>query len=211
MKCKFCKSISVDEFCSDDCRIEFLSLQAMKNLKKIKNDELAQWKMRKKEMRISAHRVKNKSVLQKEINKLSRMIDMKCGIDSCIDCGKKLEQEKQIDASHRWNSSDYESIRYNLHNLHSSRSECNNHHSGRLDVYDKKLEQKYGSDYAEFVFNLPETYSGLKFTDKEIFEAIPKVRKLQRILKTMTSSSPIALRSMLNILIGLYSKNNFIQ
>ena len=114
-KCKQCGEVFQKEqplqyVCSVACSIEYGKKSADKRIKK----------ERKKNRDALKPVVKAKqytNYLQNEINKLSRQIDESFGF-GCIDCGKSFG--KQQDASHFNDVGGNNSIRYNLHNVHTA-------------------------------------------------------------------------------------------
>lgn len=203
--CKICLSKftpsqfnSLQIVCSKNCEYDYKTKIALNNLKKIKQQD----KIRFKELSIEVHSKDHKKTLQTEINELARMIDKHCGYNTCIDCGKDLTN--QIHGSHYKNVQGHENIRFNLLNIHSSRSECNKYHGGRKDGYEKGLVQRYSRDALNEIEDLDIKYKSMHFTNKEIYEKIKIVRKLKRDLGTFTSKDGIFLRKLLNTIIGLY-------
>jgi hypothetical protein len=161
------------------------------------------WKKRKKETSIDVHSQKHKTTLQNEINKLSRMIDEHCSYVTCIDCDTKLD--RQVHGAHFHNVKGNENIRYNLHNIHSATSQCNRFDSEHKIRYQIGLVNRYGLEYFEYVSNeIPQKYKSVHLTNKEIFEAIAVVRKLQRTLHTYKSKDGCFLRTICNNIIGFY-------
>lgn len=213
-KCKVCQEqftptnfnrLSV--VCSKKCEIEYNTQRALKNLANIKKTEKKEWLQRKETMSINAHSQKHKTTLQNEINKLARMIDNHCGYFTCIDCEKSLEQHKQIDGAHYHPVKGNENIRYNLLNIHSARSECNQHDSQHHTKYKKGIEKRYGEDFFNYLENeIRLEYKSMHFSNVEIYNAIKIVRKLQRDLKTFVNTNSLDLRRLLNEIIGLYKK-----
>lgn len=206
-KCKICKkeftppaNRPTQIVCSWLCGQKY----AQKFRAKQEKEQKKESDKRLEKMKIEAHSQKHKKTLQAEINKLSRMIDEYCGNVTCIDCGKDLEQNKQIDGSHFHNVQGNENLRYNLHNIHSSRSECNQFHGGKKDGYKKGIIDRYGYEYLERIEGLKTEFKTLKLQNKEIYEAIPVVRKLQRDLPTFTTKDAIFLRNWCNKIIGFY-------
>lgn len=201
-KCKFCERPftpirPLQQICSYECSILYTKELNEKKEKK-------EWQKRKKIMSIDAHSQKHKKTLQNEINKLARMIDEHCNYKNCIDCGKELDYTKQIDGSHRHNVQGNENIRFNLLNIHSARSECNQHHGGRKEGYIKGLTERYGENVTEEIENLSKKYPLSKFTNKQIYESIAIVRKCQRELKNYPNNNAYVLRVVFNTKIGLY-------
>lgn len=204
-KCKACGNNftpspfnSLQLVCSKNCEYEYKTKIALNNLKKIKQQD----KIRFKELSIEVHSKDHKKTLQTEINELARMIDKHCGYVTCIDCGKDLTN--QIHGSHYKNVQGHENIRFNLLNIHSSRSECNKYHGGRKDGYENGLVQRYSQDALNEIEELDIKYKSMHFTNKEIYDKIKIVRKLKRDLGTFTTTDGFMLRKVCNSIIGLY-------
>jgi hypothetical protein len=193
---KFEQKQFLQKYCDKkECQIESKTQLALKNLEGIKKKKFT-------EMKISAHVKKHKNELQDEINKLSRMIDLKF-YSTCIDCGRALKDD--IHGSHFNNVSGNENIRYNLHNIHASLGACNKWQGGNKKGYIIGLEERYGKEYADYVeFELRLKYKSMHFTEKEIYEAIPVVRKLIRDFETFIFNDPIQARNQMNQIINLY-------
>lgn len=193
---KFEQKRFLQKFCNkEECQIEERTQVALKNLQVIKKEKTLN-------MKISAYSKKHKNVLQDEINKLARMIDLKF-YSTCIDCGRILKDD--IHGSHYNNVGGNENIRYNLHNIHASIGQCNTHKNGNKQGYFQGLIERYSKEYAEFVhFGLNEKYRSMHFTEKQIYDTIPIVRKLIREFETFVFTDPIHARTSLNNVIGLY-------
>jgi hypothetical protein len=145
---------------------------------------------------------KRKLDLQKEINKLSRMIDKHFEF-KCIDCDNPFG--KQTDAAHLHNVQGNENIRYNLHNLHSARTHCNKFNSEHKVGYRKGIAKRYGNEYLEFIdVELPKKYKYLGLLDNEVKEKLSIVRKLIRDFETFNLKDGIQAREMFNKIIGIY-------
>ena len=146
-----------------------------------------------------------KSDLQTEINSLARKIDLLFKYDCCIDCSKSYGNQQ--DAGHFNSVGSNPSIRYNLHNIHSQKSDCNRNGLGggkRLEYYEG-LQKRYSLEYADFVrYEIALEYKLIKLSNQEIFDKIPIVRKLNREFKTFKFNDPIEARSILNKIIGIY-------
>lgn len=186
----------LQKFCNkEECQIEERTQIALKNLQVIKKEKTLN-------MKISAYSKKHKNVLQDEINKLARMIDLKF-YTTCIDCGRTLKDD--IHGSHYNNVGGNENIRYNLHNIHASTGQCNTHKNGNKQGYFQGLKERYIEEYAEYVhFELNKKYKSSHFTEKQIYDTIPIVRKLIREFETFVFTDPIHARTSLNNVIGLY-------
>ena len=157
----------------------------------------------KKSLKAEVYSNKYKKLLQMEVNRLSRMIDKKFGYFCCIDCGKPFG--KQIDAAHLHSRGSNHSLSYNLHNLHSAKSDCNQysdtHHSG----YEVGLKKRYGEEYFNYVsVDIVLKYKHIKITPNEVVEKLAIVRKLIRDFDTFQFTSAINARNIFNELIGIY-------
>ena len=200
-KCKNCgepffKNNSTQIVCSTSCAIQ---LSKEKEAVKRAKEERKQLN----EMKIEVYSKENKKYLQNEINKLSRMIDARFGFETCIDCDKPFG--KQCDAAHYHGRGSNSSLRYHLDNLHSASSQCNMWSDKHKEGYKIGLEQRYGSDYANYVINeLPVIFKEIHLSAKEIHEKLKLVRKLIRDFDTMRFNSSISARTILNQLIGIY-------
>jgi hypothetical protein len=193
---KFEQKRFLQKYCDKkECQIEERTQLALKNLKGIKKKKFT-------EMKVSAYSSKYKDELQKEINKLARMIDQKF-YSTCIDCGRTLKDD--VHGSHYHNVGGNENIRYNLHNIHASLGHCNVWSSGNKQGYQKGLIERYGEEYAEYIeFGIKEKYKSMHFSNNEIYEAIPVVRKSIRDFETFIFNDTIQARDQLNQIINLY-------
>ena len=117
-KCKECKELftpynSLQKYCfKPECTKVFVEIEKAK-----------QWRKKKSQLKTELYPDKPKQYLQNEINKLARMIDAKFGYVTCIDCDRKFG--KQIDGGHFISVGANASLRFNLHNIHSQASNCN--------------------------------------------------------------------------------------
>ena len=144
----------------------------------------------------------NRNELQRNINLLSRKIDEKFGYITCIDCGKPFGN--QIDAAHFHDMSTHRGIRFNLDNLHSSRSDCNQYSSKHKVGYAIGLEERYGKEYLDFVKDLENNTKELKLNAIEIAEKLALVRKLIRTFDSLQFENSLIARKQLNTIIGIY-------
>jgi len=201
-KCKICPTIiekpkPFQEVCSYQCSIELLK-------RKKQRKKLKKWRKEKREKLPDLYPRKYRKYLQDEINKLSRMIDSKLGHNTCIDCGETLIGIKQVDAAHFHNTAQHGNIRYNLHNIHSARSNCNFYSDTHKEGYKVGLEKRYGKAYLEKVQNLDKEFKDVKLTNKETAEKLKIVRKLIRDFDTYVISDGIEARELFNKIIGIY-------
>lgn len=173
--------------------------------KSVANKEKSDWNKKKQELLPVVHEKKYKGLLQNEVNKLSRMIDAKFGYNTCIDCGKPFGA--QIDACHYNGVGSNNSIRYNLHNLHSGKSDCNQFSDKHKQGYTLGLAERYGQSYLTLVEELPIRYKYIKVTAVEVFEKLKTVRSLVKNFDTFKAENSIAMREMMNGIIGIYGNN----
>ena len=133
------------------------------------------------------------------------MIDLKLGYVVCIDCDKPFG--KQQDGGHFNSKGDNGTLRWNLHNIHSQKSDCNRNGlgGGRRLEYFRGLVKRYGVEYAEMVdTGLQVKYKYLGLTNKEVGEKLILVNKLIRDFDTFQLRDGIQAREMFNNLIGIY-------
>lgn len=157
---------------------------------------------------------KYKSLLQAEINRLSKLIDNKFGIITCVDCGRAFG--KQTDAGHFHSVGSNSTIRWNLHNIHSQDSKCNRYDGGRRLEYYRGLIDRYGQKYADYVdTGLQKEFTYIGLSNQEVAEKLKVVRKIVREFETFKFTSSINARIQINNLIGIYPKTkgelDFIQ
>lgn len=194
-----------------DCYKEWL-YSTDEGMERIKRHSLKAKTDRKKVERIKACKTKievyskeYKKTLQREINKLSRMIDQQFNYKYCIDCGNIYGN--QTDAGHFHSVGSHPSLRYNLHNIHSQASHCNRNGlgGGKQFGYYKGLIKRYGDDYAELIDKtLPKLYPTLKLTPQEVFEALNTVRQIIRKFDKYDFTNAVQAREELNNEIGIY-------
>lgn len=199
-KCKICKETFTPQrplqmVCGYKCSHEYAKLQKQKA-----------WAKERKERLPEVYPQKFRKTLNTEIQKLSRMIDKKYGVISCIDCSKPLPTKH--DGGHFHTKGSNASIAWNLHNIHSQRSECNMPDIGggrRLEYYDG-LVSRYSQKYADYVrYDIIRLYPSINVSNKEVAEKINLVRKLTRNLHTYSFKNPIDAREQMNQIIGIYT------
>jgi len=207
-KCKSCNEkfeprfSTLEKFCwQPECK----TIEAMKKLDAHKKVEQKEWMQRKKKIDIEINPSKYKKMLQEDINKLARMIDNSFNLN-CIDCDKPFG--KQQDGGHFKSVGSNASIRFNLHNIHSQKSECNQNGigGGRERQYYDGLIKRYGQEYAELVdLELQKKYKYLGLKNHEIPEKLKIVRGLIRDFDTFHFENPKQARDVLNKIIGIYN------
>lgn len=171
------------------------------NREKAEKKESQEWNKEKAVIKIDTHSKEYRNTLQAEINKLSRIIDAKF-YTTCIDCGREFG--KQVDAAHYHSRGANSSLRYNLHNLHSSASNCNQFSDTHKEGYLRGLESRYGPEYKELVMSLPQQYPEMKISNTEVVEKLKVVRMLIRTHHTFKFDTAVEYREMFNKIIGLY-------
>lgn len=196
-KCKNCaklftpKRSTLEVACSVKCA---LNLNQSKLLVKGTNE----FKAAKIEVKIG----ENRSELQKNINLLARLIDDSFNYYTCIDCGKPMN--KQIHGAHFHNVKGHENLRFNLHNIHSSLSQCNKYSREHKVGYIKGLEQRYGIDYLNQVETLKTEGKELKLNAVEIAEKLKLVRHIIRNFDKYKFDNALIARNQFNKIIGIY-------
>lgn len=204
-KCKFCgerfelKFSTFEKYCQ---KIDCKTAMAMENLQKLKNKPT---KTVERKAKSEAYKPEFKQKLQNEINKLSKMIDNRFGFYSCIDCDKPFG--KQIDAGHFHSIGSNQTLRYNLHNIHSQKSDCNQNGigGGKQLGYLRGLQKRYGNEYADLIeYGLQNNHKLIKLSSIEMNEKAIIVRKLIRDFDTFTFENAIQARDQMNKIIGIY-------
>lgn len=171
-------------------------------LKKQVKETNKEWNDHVKKVSPSVYSKKYKKELQNEINKLARMIDAYFGITTCICCNRGFGA--QCDACHFHSVGSNHSLRYNLHNLHSGNSGCNQYSATHKTGYIAGLEARYGKEYLEMVQGLQAKYPEIKLSEVEVVDKLKLVRKLIRHFDGFTFESPIQARKLLNDILGIY-------
>lgn len=190
-------------YCSQECLFEDMHTEAYKKkvAAEIKKDANKETKQKK----IVIYEKENKKYLQNEINKLSRLIDIKFGYDSCICCGRPYGN--QTDGAHYHSVGSNHTLRYCLDNIHSASSHCNDYSNTHILGYTKGLKERYGEEYQDYVVNqLPLLYPEVHLSAHDIAEKLTIVRKINRELDKMSFTDSLTARRELNHQIGIYLK-----
>jgi hypothetical protein len=204
-RCKICRNPfeyafnKFEKVCGEKaCKLAYVPIL----MEEIKKKEQKAWNQRKKGLRIEVPKKSNTQKLQEEINRLSRVIDSKYHYN-CIDCGKPFG--KQVDASHFHNVGSHQAARFNLHNVHSSKSDCNQYHAGRKETYIIGLHERYGYEYAIFVRDELKLIEHPKLSDQDKIEKIALIRRILReIDEVLPFINGKVARDYYNGLIGIY-------
>jgi len=213
LKCKNCKEKhtpfnSLDNWCKEiDCQTAkamHLLGQKKKQDEKAEKKQKHEWAKEKKEKAPYLYPKKYKGKLADACQMLARKIDNYFGY-LCIDCGKPYG--KQQDGGHFNSKGKNMSIAFNLHNIHSQKSDCNQNGlgGGRERQYYDGLISRYGAKYAEYVdIGLQKEFKYIGLLDTEIAEKLAIVAKLNRDFDTFKLTSSIGARTMFNNIIGIY-------
>lgn len=198
-KCKVCKTeFKPDQplqmVCSPNCAIEYTKESKRKAHRKERREKLPE-----------LYPAKYRGYLQDEINKLARKIDAKLGYTTCIDCDKTLIGIGQVDAAHFHNKKNHGNIRYNLHNLHSAKSDCNKYSDNHKIGYREGIIERYSAEYMNRIDGLDLEYKDIKLKNKEVAEKLAIVRKLNREFDTYQITDGISARDVFNKIIGIYN------
>lgn len=211
-KCRHCltrfypsSGSSTQPYCLQDkeCIEAAIAAKLPKAKKEVEGKEKKDWQDYKKQRSPIVYEKKNTAYLQDGINMLARMIDLKF-YNKCVCCRRDFKPEKQQHGAHFIDVGGNNSIRYNLHNIHASTSDCNLYSSKHKVGYAKGLKQRYGNDYLEMVEGLPLKYPKIKLSAVEIAEKLKLVRKLIRDFETFVFEDAIQAREQLNKLINIY-------
>jgi hypothetical protein len=190
-------------YCCKECLFEDMQTEAYKKevakrIKKEANDQT-------KRIKVVVYEKENKKYLQNEINKLARMIDAKFGYDTCICCHRGFGA--QTDGCHFHSVGSNPTLRYNLDQIHSGSSYCNDYSNTHLSGYKEGLATRYSKEYQDYVVNqLPILYKEIHLTAHDIAEKLVIVRRLIRELPKMNFKDAMEARSELNKEIGIYLK-----
>lgn len=158
-------------------------------------------KIRNKEQKQS---IKNKAYfegkLQDLVNEIVRMIDAGKG---CISCshGWLTNWTRMKHAGHRLSVGSNASLRFNILNIFSQCSVCNNFKSGNEREFDKGLLEHYGPDQVEKVTQLKAKYPELHLTILDLQEAIKNAREVKKRILAGEDFT----REQINELIGIYT------
>jgi len=202
-KCKICKEVftpqrPLQSVCGYKCASEKARIDREKK-------EAKEWSKRKSELKEEIKTLTDwKKDLEKEINKLVKIIDK--GMN-CISCGNSGKEQ----AGHYHSVGSNGSLRFHLDNIHLQDYYCNVKLSANIIGYDEGLIRIYGKEYWEKVkFDLVRTYPLCKFDEEKIREAIKEtraiIRELQKIDLIYPPKARLRLRAELNKRIGLYNE-----
>ncbi|MFT5724143.1 MAG: hypothetical protein ACI9JN_001260 [Bacteroidia bacterium] len=201
---------------STDQGRDFAVKQGLSNVRKQETQRKEESNESLKEMRIESYGKENRGLLNAATQKLSRLIDIACGINNCVDCGFPFHEDTSKkfgkanrDAGHYHSKGSNASIAWNLHNLHSQASPCNSNGigGGKQLGYYEGLISRYGQEYADFVrYDIVRLYPKLGLSNREVFEKLTLVRAIIKNFDTYVISDSLSMRRMFNLIIGIYSE-----
>lgn len=204
MRCKECGTKFIpkykfQKFCVDNdiCLKAFADFAREMEQKR----QIQDWKKRKPILVEDNKKVPEfKNDLQKEINKIARLID---GDLPCISCG--TQNPVQYAGGHRKSVGSHPNIRYHLDNIHKQcNNYCNKNLSGNPDGYDSGLLKRYGPEYLGNVLNLTLKHKELKITKNELIEKIAISRRIIRDFSTFQFEDTLQARHQINKILNIY-------
>lgn len=139
-RCKSCRKIFIptrpmQTTCSFECALEYSKRPKVKKAyqNEAKKELMEKYPDKSKELKLT----------QQVVNKYIRLRDS--NEETCISCRYKFSKEtRQIHASHFRPMGNNQQLRFYTLNIWASCSICNNHKSGNLVPYRKRLIQKLG-------------------------------------------------------------------
>lgn len=143
----------LQQTCSFDCEVKLGMIHAERSkAKREKAERIAV----AASMKILREKLKTKSEWMREaqsaINSYVRVRDSELG---CISCDKPSSWNGQWHASHFKSTGANSFLRFNLWNIHKACSICNNHLSGNIGEYSKRLPEKIGNERFEYLDTAP--------------------------------------------------------
>ena len=163
-KCKVCKkpftkTMTTQRVCSLKCALELTRIE--REAKEKKSNRLARINIRTRSEWLK--------LAQAQVNKFVRFRDG----NLCISCGRV--HQGQIHAGHYLSVGARPELRFELDNIHSQCSACNNYLSGNITLYRINLIKKIGLERVEW---LEGPHDAKKYTIEELQDII-KVYKLK--------------------------------
>jgi hypothetical protein len=181
---------------------KYLERMKIKAKKEVERKYKADWRKRYKKGKDEIMTItQRQELLQKEINKIVKLID------KGQPCLARDYHPGQIHAGHVFSVGSNNTIRFNLHNIHRQSAQSN-HFQNEDGLLRDGLRKEYGKNYFEFVNGLQRTPE-LKYTHEEYKELIVQARKLvteyQARNRTYSKAERIEHRNRVNALLGIYA------
>lgn len=198
MICRRCKS-EFEPYLRNGIVISRLCIKCvvLKNKEQMKKKQLQLQREAKKELLTHSD---YQNLLQKQINKLVRIIDVD------FPCIARDTRKGKMNAGHYFSVGSNNSLRFNLHNIHKQSEYSNKYNHGDAIMYLIGIKKRYGIDYANYLLSLPELYPYIKLTIPELIEKIEIVKKIIREHKSenLKKTEIIEIREKYNKIIGIY-------
>lgn len=197
-KCKNCGDMftparPLQYVCSTNCACSY-------SKKKDKAKKDAEWRIEKNEIKESlfSHSDYTK-ILQREINKIVRIIDYG---QECISCGGSGKNQ----AGHYHSTAAASNLRFHLDNIFSQDYRCNVHLSANIIGYNEGLERVFGVEFKNYVETSLLGLPSIKMTKGELKDKIDICRDIIKGLHSIkrTPEQRLQLRTELNKRIGIY-------
>lgn len=150
--CKWCKqkfepSRPTKICCSPDCEYDY-------GLKHASRAEQIRGLEDRKVIKAKLEKLKTVAQLAKDaehwINRIARLRDKN---EPCISCDRTAKWGGQWHASHFKSVGSNSALRFNLLNIHKACSICNNHLSGNIAEYARRLPDRIGIERFRFIDN----------------------------------------------------------
>ena len=157
--CRICKSLfqprkALQNVCSFECEVKLGIIMAERSKKRREQAERIAEVASRKILKLKLENLKTVSQLAKEaeqwINKIARLRDKD---EPCISCDRQADWGGQWHASHFKSVGANSALRFNLLNIHKACSICNNHLSGNIAEYARRLPGRIGVERFRFIEN----------------------------------------------------------
>ena len=153
---RFVPSRPMQVCCSLDCAVDYgRKLTAIKAAKKALAERMAAQESRKT-IRLKLESLKPLSQLAKDaeywVNRYVRLRDFDKG---CISCDRPATWNGQWHASHFKSVGANSALRFHLWNIHRACSICNNHLSGNIGEYARRLPERIGQQRFDYIQSHP--------------------------------------------------------
>jgi len=160
-KCRHCKQMfnpvrCGQNTCCYECSVAVAEIVAERSKNRREKAERVAEVASRKIIRMKLEKLKTVSQLAKEveqwINKIARLRDKD---EPCISCDRQADWGGQWHASHFKSVGANSALRFNLLNIHKACSICNNHLSGNIAEYARRLPNRIGVERFRFIENHP--------------------------------------------------------
>ena len=145
---------------NEECKASFAirhieASRKRRQMQRVKAERIAGIEDRKT-VKLKLEKLKPLSKLAKEaerwINRIARIRDKD---KPCISCDRPHSWNGQWHASHYKSVGSNSALRFNLSNIHKACSICNNHLSGNIAEYARRLPDRIGMERFRFIENHP--------------------------------------------------------